>query len=64
MKERKHVLSSEQLSLVNEHVLFSQTAWVGILIPTLNKCNMSKLFNLLLLQVLFSKKKIVKPVGF
>lgn len=48
---------------MDEYVLFSQTAWVEILTPTFDKCDVSNSFNLFLLQVLFFKIKIVKPLG-
>lgn len=45
--ERKeaHIEEPTIQSIVNEHVFFSQTAWVGILTPTLNKWDVSRLFN-------------------
>ena len=40
-----HIEEPTIQGIENEHVLFSQTAWVGILTPTLNKCNVSRLLN-------------------
>lgn len=49
---------------MDEYVLFSQIACIENLTPTFDKCDLSDLFNLSLLQVLIFKMKIAKPLGF